>query len=105
MPRKSLFDMPFPKVYEALINKAEKKGRTKAEVDEVTRWLTGYPDLEELDGKTYGEFIAGAPLWNPRSEYSTGKICGVQVEMIRPGDEKKCGSSTNWSMSWQRERQ
>ena len=42
MPRKSIFDMPFPKVYEALVNKAEKKGRTKAEVDEVICWLTGY---------------------------------------------------------------
>ena len=79
-------------------------GRTKAEVNEVTRWLTGYPDLEELDGKTYGEFIAGAPLWNPRSEYSTGKICGVEVETIEYPAMKKSGSSTrtSWSMSWQR---
>lgn len=82
MPRKSIFDMEFPKGYEALVKKAEKKGRTKAEVDEVTRWLTGYSDLEELDEKTYGEFIAGAPSWNPRAVFITGKICGVQVETI-----------------------
>ena len=82
MPRTNIFDMPFSRIYEALVNKAEKKGRTKAEVDEVTCWLTGYPDLEELDVKTYGEFIAGAPSWNPRSEYITGKICGMQVETI-----------------------
>ena len=82
MPRKSIFDMPFSKVYEALVKKAEKKGRTKAEVDEVTRWLTGYSNLKELDGKTYGEFIAGAPSWNLRAEFITGKICGVQVETI-----------------------
>ena len=89
MPRTNIFDMPFPKVYEALVNKAEKKGRTKAEVDEVTCWLTGYSDMEELDDKTYGEFLAGAPSWNPRSEYITGKICGVQVETIEDSVMKK----------------
>jgi hypothetical protein len=89
MPRKSVFDMPFPKVYEALVNKAEKKGRTKAEVDEVICWLTGYSDLKEMDGKTYGEFITGAPLWTPRAEYITGKICGVQVETIEDPAMKK----------------
>lgn len=89
MPRKSVFEMPFPKVYEALINKAEKKGRTKAEVDEVTRWLTGYSDLEALDVKTYGEFIEGAPSWNPHAELITGKICGVQVETIEDPAMKK----------------
>ena len=82
MPRTNIFDMPFRRVYGALVNKAEKKGRTKVEVDEITRWLTGYPDLDDLNDKTYGEFIAGAPSWNPRSEYITGKICGVQVETI-----------------------
>ena len=82
MPRKSIFDMSFSSVYEALVKKAEKKGRTKAEVDEVTCWLTGYTGLEELDGKTYGEFINGAPSWNPRAELIKGKICGVQVETI-----------------------
>ena len=89
MPRKSIFDMPFSKVYEALVTKAEEKGRTKAEVDEVTRWLTGHSDLEALNGKTYGEFIAEAPLWNPRAEYITGKICGVQVETIEDPMMKK----------------
>ena len=89
MPRKSIFDMPFSKVYEALVKKAEKKGRTKAEVDEVTRWLTGHSDLEDLNGKTYGEFIAEAPLWNPRAEDITGKICGVQVETIEDPMMKK----------------
>ena len=81
--------MPFPKVYEALVNKAEKKGRTKAEVDEVICWLMGYSDLKEMDGKTYGEFITGAPLWPPRAEYITGKICGVQVETIEDPAMKK----------------
>ena len=89
MPRKSIFDMPFSVVYTALVNKAEKKGRTRAEVDEITCWLTGYFDLNELDGKSYGEFIAGAPAWNARAELITGKICGVQVETIEDPIMKK----------------
>ena len=89
MPRKSIFDMPFSVVYIALVNKAEKKGRTRAEVDEITCWLTGYSDLNELDGKSYGEFIAGAPSWNARAELITGKICGVQVETIEDPMMKK----------------
>ena len=51
MPRKSIFEMPFSKVYEALVNKAEKKGRTKAEVDELVRWLTRYSDLKDMGDK------------------------------------------------------
>ena len=89
MPRKSIFDMPFSVVYTALVNKAEKKGRTRAEVDEITCWLTGYFDLNELEGKSYGEFIAGAPAWNARAELITGKICGVQVETIEDPMMKK----------------
>ena len=89
MPRTSIFDMPFPKVYEALVNKAVKKGRTRAEVDEITCWLTGYSNLEELDNKTYGGFIAEAPSWNTRAELITGKICGVQVETIEDPMMKK----------------
>lgn len=82
MPRKSIFDMQFFAVYDALVKKAEKKGRTKAEVDELSCWLTGYSDMKEPEGKTYGEFIAEAPEWNPCAELITGKICGVQVETI-----------------------
>ena len=89
MPRKSIFEMSFSAVYEALVKKAERKGRTKAEVDEVTCWLTGYSDLEALDGSTYGEFINGAPSWNPRAELITGKICGVQVETIEDPEMKR----------------
>jgi hypothetical protein len=76
-------------VYTALVNKAEKKGRTRAEVDEITCRLTGYFDLNELEGKSYGEFIAGAPAWNARAELITGKICGVQVETIEDPMMKK----------------
>lgn len=86
MPRKSVFEMSFASVYQALINKAERKGRTAGEVDEVTSWLLGYTpeQLEELRerGATYGDFIDGAPSPNPKAVLITGKICGVQVETI-----------------------
>ena len=82
MPRQSVFDMKVSKVYPLLVAKAQKKGRTKAEVDEVTEWLTGY-DMKTADlDVTYAEFFNNAPAYNPRSELITGKICGVQVETI-----------------------
>ena len=82
MPRQSVFDMKVSKVYPLLVAKAEKKGRTKAEVDEVTAWLTGY-DMETTDlDVTYAEFFDNAPAYNPRAELITGKICGIQVETI-----------------------
>ena len=48
MPRQQIYDMPFGKVYDCLIAKAERKGRTKDEVDELTKWLTGYLQLTKL---------------------------------------------------------
>ena len=82
MPRQSVFDMKVSKVYPLLVAKAQKKGRTKAEVDEVTEWLTGY-DMKTADlDVTYAEFFNNAPAYNPRSELITGKICGIQVETI-----------------------
>ena len=82
MPRQSVFDMKVSKVYPLLVAKAEKKGRTKAEVDEVTSWLTGY-DMKQVDQEmTYRDFFDQAPAMNPRAELIKGKICGVQVETI-----------------------
>lgn len=89
MPRQSVFDMKVSKVYPLLAAKAEKKGRTKAEVDEVTAWLTGY-DMESADlDVTYAEFFNNAPAYNPRAELITGKICGIQVEAIEDPLMKK----------------
>lgn len=86
MPRTSVFDMAFARVYEALVSKAERKGRTRAEMDQVTCWLTGYEphQLRDLaaDGATYGEFLQGVPAYNPASSLIVGKVCGVQVETI-----------------------
>ena len=86
MPRQTVFDMPFAKVYSALVGKAERKGRTRDEVDEVTSWLTGYTP-SQIDGllssdAPYGSFMEQAPVYNPASELITGRVCGVRVETI-----------------------
>lgn len=86
MSNEKVYNMSFAKVYPLLIAKAEKKGRTKAEVDEVTRWLTGYSQdaLEACveKGITYGDFFRNAPAPNENRKLITGKICGISVETI-----------------------
>ena len=52
--------MPFSKVYACLVQKAERKGRTKDEVDRIITWLTGYPTVEAISNVSYGAFIDGA---------------------------------------------
>ncbi len=82
MPRQSIFDMPVSKIYPLLLQKAERKGRTKAELDEVIHWLTGY-DMGTVDqSMPYGAFFENAPAMNPRASLITGKVCGVTVETI-----------------------
>jgi hypothetical protein len=73
-------------VYPHYVTKAEKKGRTKEEVDEILRWLTGYGE-SELDaqleqGTDFERFFAEAPALNPSRKLITGVICGVRVEEI-----------------------
>ncbi len=86
MPRHSIYSMSFAKVYPLYVAKAEKKGRTKAEVDEVIRWLTGYSQEEigaQLERDTDLEsFFAEAPQLNPSRTLIKGVICGVRVEDI-----------------------
>ncbi|PKM39877.1 MAG: DUF2200 domain-containing protein [Firmicutes bacterium HGW-Firmicutes-9] len=81
-----IFQMPFADVYPLYILKAEKKGRTKAEVDEIIFWLTGYDAdglKEQLDrGATFTAFFDSAPKLNPKREQITGMICGYRVEEI-----------------------
>jgi hypothetical protein len=78
--------MPVAKVYPAYIAKAEKKGRTKAEVDTILTWLTGYtPDqlAQHLDQQTdFQSFFDTAPHMNPKRFQITGSICGVKLENI-----------------------
>lgn len=78
--------MSFANIYPLYISKAEKKGRTKTEVDEIIRWLTGYSQeaLEaQLEKQTDLEtFFAEAPQLNPSRALIKGMICGVRVEDI-----------------------
>lgn len=84
-----IFAMPFASVYPAYIAKAEKKGRTRAEVDQVILWLTGYSQaqLDALiaDKTPFEAFFANAPALNPARELITGTICGIRVEAMEPG--------------------
>lgn len=86
MPRTDVTQMPFAKLYALLVNKAEKKGRSRDEVDRVTAWLTGYTaeDIARLEQSdtSYGDFFRNAPAMNPNRRLITGKICGVRVEEI-----------------------
>lgn len=80
--RQSIFDMKFSKIYPLYIQKAERKGRTKAEVDEIIRWLTGY-ETEQWDPEaTNREFFDNAPALNPNAVLIKGTVCGVRVEEI-----------------------
>jgi hypothetical protein len=82
-----VFSISVASVYPHYITKAEKKGRTKAEVDEIFRWLTGYrqAQLESLLEKktTFEDFFAKAPKLNPSRTLITGVICGVRIEEIK----------------------
>ena len=82
MPRKTIYEMKVSEVYPLLVQKAERKGRSRAEVDQVTSWLTGY-DMTTADlDVTYAEFFDHAPEMNPRASLIKGSICGVKVEDI-----------------------
>ncbi|MFS8572493.1 MAG: DUF2200 domain-containing protein [Clostridia bacterium] len=86
MAKPRIFTMSFASVYPHYVQKAEKKGRTKAEVDEIICWLTGYSQ-EELEahlerGTELETFFAQAPRPNPARALIKGVICGVRVEEI-----------------------
>ena len=86
MNNQKVYKMSFASVYPHYIAKAEKKNRTKAEVDEIIFWLTGYTetDLQQiLDNKTdFKTFFEQAPQINPNVSKITGVICGYRVEEI-----------------------
>lgn len=81
-----LYQMSFAGVFQALLNKVERKGHSKEAVYEITAWLTGYSvetikNIEKTD-LTYGQFFQEAPAYEPNRLHITGKICGVQIETI-----------------------
>jgi hypothetical protein len=86
MKKEKLYATSFAKVYPYYIAKAERKGRTKAEVDEIIRWLTGYTQKQfekhlsvETDFET---FFMKAKKLNPKRKLIKGMICGIRVEEI-----------------------
>ena len=86
MSNEKVYQMDFFRVYQLLVDKAFRKGRTRDEVDEVIRWLTGY-DQAQLDGMlqkpvSYGDFFRGAPHPNEKRSLIKGVVCGVKVEEI-----------------------
>lgn len=86
MSKHRIYSIPFASIYPLYITKAEKKKRTKAEVDEIIYWLAGYSKdglKTVLDDKTDLEtFFTKAPKLNPLRKQITGLICGVRVEEI-----------------------
>lgn len=84
--RQRVYSYNIAKVYPLYIAKAENKGRTKAEVDEIIRWLTGHTqqtlDDQLRTGATLEDFFAQSPAPNPARALITGVVCGVRVEQI-----------------------
>ena len=86
MANDRVFAMSFAGVYPHYVTKAEKKGRTKEEVDEVIRWLTGYTKAglaKQIEKRTsFREFFEKAPKINPNAALIKGVVCGIRVEDI-----------------------
>ena len=86
MARMDMRDMTFAKIYPMYVQKVERKGRSKAELDEIIGWLTGYDaaGLEEQIARetTFTTFFAEAPAYASSADQITGLICGVRVEEI-----------------------
>jgi hypothetical protein len=86
MPKNNIFAMKFARVYPLYVQKAERKNRTKEEVDQIIYWLTGYDQagLQQQieEGNNFETFFAQAPLINPNSSLIKGVVCGIRVEEI-----------------------
>lgn len=84
---KRIYTMTFASVYPLYVAKAERKGRTKAEVDEIIRWLTGYSEKEldaQIEEQTdFESFFRDSPKLNPARLLIKGVVCGVRVEEIQ----------------------
>jgi hypothetical protein len=86
MSKHRIYTTSFASVYPHYVAKAERKGRSRAEVDEILRWLTGYDEgglAAALDaGVDFETFFAQAPRMNPARSAVTGVVCGVRVEQV-----------------------
>jgi len=88
-----IYKMSFASVYPLYVIKGEKKGRTKEEIDEIIRWLTGYSQKElesQIDKQTdFETFFSNAPKLNPSRVLITGLICGIRVENMEDSTMKE----------------
>lgn len=86
MAEHKIFSTAFSKIYPMYVQKAERKQRTRAEVDEIIRWLTGYDDdglkAQLQKESTLRAFFDDAPGMNPNRELIKGVVCGVRVEEV-----------------------
>ena len=86
MAKNQIFQMPIAKLYPCYVQKAERKNRTKKEVDQIICWLTGYDDQglrTQLESQNDVEaFFDQAPLLHPNSTLIKGVVCGVRVEEV-----------------------
>jgi len=86
MPAHKIFKMAFAKVYPLYVQKAERKGRSKEEVDQIICWLTGYDEKglrRQLDQQNdFETFFAQAPAMHPNASLIKGVVCGVRVEEV-----------------------
>ncbi len=86
MQKHKIFAMEFAKVYPMYVQKAERKNRSKAEVDQIICWLTGYDQSglqQQIDqGLDFEAFFAQAPALNPNTSLIKGVVCGIRVEEI-----------------------
>jgi hypothetical protein len=86
MANDRVFAMSFAGVYPHYVTKAEKKGRTKEELDQIIRWLTGYTKAglaKQIEKRTsFREFFEKAPKFNPNASLIKGVVCGIRVEEI-----------------------
>ena len=93
MANERVFAMSFASVYPHYVRKAETKGRTKDELDEVIRWLTGYTKAglaKQIEKRTsFREFFEKAPKFNPNASLIKGVVCGIRVEEIEDPLMKK----------------
>ena len=87
MPKHRIFTIKFASVYPLYVQKAERKGRTKAEVDRIICWLTGYSQAELRkqikQENDFESFFAQAPAIHPNSSLIKGVVCGVRVEDVK----------------------
>ncbi|HSW16160.1 MAG TPA: DUF2200 domain-containing protein [Ramlibacter sp.] len=86
MPEHRIFAMAFAKVYPLYVQKAERKNRTKEEVDQIICWLTGYDPAglqRQIElGSDFKTFFAQAPAMHPNTSLIKGVVCGVRVEEV-----------------------